>query len=139
MHRWSKTAQNQNPKTRTKNPTKDASNGRFGEYGGFFNLRLESWYSVWFLYDSAEDRVQDDIDSGYYSMANNVYSDDTNSIGSNITATANSLGLKTIEDDVRGFAESSKILMSLLDDVARIHPFVAGECLKTKHSTKLYV
>lgn len=37
--------------------------------------------------------------------------------------------MNSIEDDIRGFAESSKVLMSLLDEVAKIHPFVGGECL----------
>jgi hypothetical protein len=28
---------------------------------------------------------------------------------------------------VRGFAESSRVLMKVLDEVAKIHPFIGGE------------
>lgn len=35
------------------------------------------------------------------------------------------IDVKAIEEHVRGFAESSKVLMNALDDVAKIHPFIA--------------
>jgi hypothetical protein len=30
-----------------------------------------------------------------------------------------------IEENVTGFAESSKVLLKVLDEVAKVHPFVA--------------
>jgi hypothetical protein len=32
-----------------------------------------------------------------------------------------------LDENLRGFAESSKVLMSVLDGVATIHPFISGE------------
>jgi hypothetical protein len=32
-----------------------------------------------------------------------------------------------LDENLRGFAESSRVLMSVLDGVATIHPFISGE------------
>jgi len=34
--------------------------------------------------------------------------------------------LKDIEASVRGFAESSRVLMNVLDEISKLHPFIAG-------------
>jgi hypothetical protein len=42
-----------------------------------------------------------------------------------VSSVASNVNVKAIEEHVRGFAESSKVLMNALDNVAKIHPFVA--------------
>jgi hypothetical protein len=49
-----------------------------------------------------------------------------NSFKSSAEAIAHTSDWNTIEENIHGFAESSKVLISLLDEVAKIHPFVAS-------------
>jgi hypothetical protein len=73
----------------------------------------------------AEDRI---LKSGIYATSQDLASSGTTIAVLKIANEAGTLiDGKTIEESVRGFAESSKVLMSALDQVAKIHPFVAGQ------------
>lgn len=41
---------------------------------------------------------------------------------------AGAIDVKAIEDNISGWAESSKVLMKVLDEVAKVHPFI-GVCV----------
>ena len=45
------------------------------------------------------------------------------------TAVSQSAVLIGLEDRVKDFAESTKVLMAALDEVAKLHPFVAGSII----------
>jgi hypothetical protein len=49
-----------------------------------------------------------------------------NLFNSSAEAIAGTSDWNTIEENINGFAESSKVLISLLDEVAKIHPFVGS-------------
>jgi hypothetical protein len=42
-----------------------------------------------------------------------------------VDVASSNIDVKAIEEHVRGFAESSKVLMNALDEVSKIHPFIA--------------
>jgi hypothetical protein len=78
--------------------------------------------------NDAEDRVLEQ--SSYFSAGQTFLADNSalvNSTGKNVaSAIAASSELKSIEESVRGFAESSKVLMNVLDDISKLHPFIGG-------------
>ena len=76
-----------------------------------------------------EDRLTEPTDSGFYSTGSDFYAQNSDAIKSAANAVAQGIDLVAIEDDIRGFAESSRVLMSLLDEVAKVHPVVGGELL----------
>jgi hypothetical protein len=43
------------------------------------------------------------------------------------TKFAGTADFKSLEDNVRGFSEASQVLMKALDEVTKIHPFIAGK------------
>ncbi|KZP16055.1 hypothetical protein FIBSPDRAFT_934791, partial [Athelia psychrophila] len=75
--------------------------------------------------DKIEDRLIEPTESGYYSTATDFYAQNEAGIKSAASDIAKSINLEAIQDDIRGFAESSRVLMSLLDEVAKLHPVVA--------------
>ncbi|KZP16060.1 hypothetical protein FIBSPDRAFT_66010 [Athelia psychrophila] len=82
--------------------------------------------------DKIEDRLIEPTESGYYSTATDFYAQNEAGIKSAASDIAKSINLEAIQDDIRGFAESSRVLMSLLDEVAKLHPVVAVAVLAFK-------
>ncbi|KAF7974234.1 hypothetical protein HWV62_13116 [Athelia sp. TMB] len=79
-----------------------------------------------------EDRLTEPANSGYYSTGSDFYAQNSDAIKSAANAVAQGIDLGAIEDDIRGFAESSRVLMSLLDEVAKVHPVVGVAVLAFK-------
>lgn len=67
------------------------------------------------------------MESGLFTVGKNVASSGTvESTVRKMADLANStVDGKAIAENVRGFVESSKVLMNALDEVAKIHPFIA--------------
>jgi len=76
--------------------------------------------------------------SGLYTVAKDFTSANGAAIESNVKAMVDAARAtvdgKAIEDHIRGFVESSKVLMSALDEVAKIHPFIGSKCTQLHKS-----
>jgi hypothetical protein len=62
-------------------------------------------------------------------VASSLYTANENSIKTAAAiapAVASTIDAKAVEDDIKTFAESSKVLMKALDGISQIHPFIAG-------------
>jgi hypothetical protein len=72
------------------------------------------------------DRILGVTDSSYYSIGNQFYANNSDSIKSSAYAMASVVDWDTIEQNVSSFVETSKVLIGLLDEVEKIHPFIHG-------------
>ncbi|KAH7909808.1 hypothetical protein BJ138DRAFT_1010091 [Hygrophoropsis aurantiaca] len=85
---------------------------------------------------SAVDRVSQPFSSGYFTTSNGFYNDNRNAINDSVTQIAEiakgNVNIKAVEDHIRNFAESSKVLMKMLDEVAKVHPFIGVAVLAFK-------
>ncbi|KAH7885442.1 hypothetical protein F5I97DRAFT_1830577 [Phlebopus sp. FC_14] len=83
--------------------------------------------------DHPEDRV---TSSGYYGTGTSFYNDNATAIKQVTVKAADALkgdsNIKALEDGIRTFAESSKVLMKILDEVAKVHPFIGVAVLAFK-------
>lgn len=59
----------------------------------------------------------------YYTLSQTWVSTNGSTLSSDISQIAD---VKKLEDNVRGFAESSQVLMKVLDEVAKVHPFIGS-------------
>ena len=71
--------------------------------------------------------------NAYLVTVQNLASNNESSVQSSkalvTAALSNNVQLKSIEDQISGFSQSSQILIHVLDDVAKIHPFVGSNAL----------
>ncbi|KAF8843364.1 hypothetical protein BDN67DRAFT_924335 [Paxillus ammoniavirescens] len=83
--------------------------------------------------NNLEDRT---VSSPYYNVTTAFYNSHTAAIkdgAAKVTdALNNTATIKAVEDNIRTFAESSKALMKILDEVAKIHPVIAVAVLAFK-------
>ena len=79
---------------------------------------------------STEDRILNPMESGVFTFGKQCSSDKIETIESTVRKLADeaaaNIDLNAIENSVRGFAEGSRVLMNALDEVAKLHPFIAG-------------
>lgn len=70
------------------------------------------------------------MESGYYTFAKQSSTADKATIESTVKemaiATSAAMDAKAVERGVLDFVENTKVLMKGLDEVAKLHPFVAG-------------
>jgi hypothetical protein len=66
------------------------------------------------------------VDSTRAALSSNFYEANETSIKTTVPAVASAVGTMAIENGVRSFAESSKILMKALDGISQVHPFIAS-------------
>jgi len=99
---------------------------KFGEQSHDWPLMRRVHPSLIYVWHIAEDHFLNLTSSGYSSTGKQFYSDNRNSFSSSVQAIAGASNWNTIEENINGFAESSRFLISLLDEVAKIHPFVGG-------------
>lgn len=76
-----------------------------------------------------EERVMAPMNSDILVAGKEIYSQNAAQIVATAGNIANAIDFKSIEDNVRSFAESSTILMKALDEVAKLHPFIGGESI----------
>ncbi|KAF9220899.1 hypothetical protein BS17DRAFT_820097 [Gyrodon lividus] len=83
--------------------------------------------------NNLEDRL---LTSPYYNAGNTFYNNNTAAIKDGTAKATDALNntavLKAAEDSIRTFGESSKVIMKILDEVAKVHPFVGVAVLAFK-------
>ncbi|KAF9242644.1 hypothetical protein BU15DRAFT_60359 [Melanogaster broomeanus] len=83
--------------------------------------------------NNVEDRV---LLSPYHNVVTTFYNNNATAIKDSAVkvtdALNNTAAIKAVEDNIRAFGESSKVLMKMLDEVAKVHPFVAVAVLAFK-------
>lgn len=79
----------------------------------------------------AEGGVSEINASAYSATAKAFLADNADLISSSTKkineVVSNNAEVQAIEESVRGFAESSKVLINALDEVSKLHPFIAGD------------
>ena len=73
-----------------------------------------------------DDIAIDASSSTSFTTAQGFYQNNSNTFNSSANAVAASLDFPAVENQIRGFAESSRVLMKILDEVQTIHPFIGG-------------
>ena len=76
----------------------------------------------------SENKIDDLQSNPTGGAINDFRQNNPGTIASAITGIASEIDLKMVEDQIKRFGESSKILMSALDEVAKVHPFIGGAC-----------
>jgi hypothetical protein len=78
------------------------------------------------LNSSLEDRASTPGDSPWYSTGQSFASSNADALSSSGAKLAGAIDVKAIEDNLSGWAGSSKVLMEMLDEVAKVHVFIGG-------------
>jgi hypothetical protein len=95
-------------------------------------------YGVYLLTSSTEDALLKPTDARV-TDGSSLYTANENSIKTAAAiapAVASTIDAKAIEDDIKTFAESSKVLMKALNEISQIHPFIAGNYRGTLYFPK---
>ncbi|KAJ7468605.1 hypothetical protein FB451DRAFT_1177382 [Mycena latifolia] len=80
---------------------------------------------------SLKDRVSE-IQSSYTSSASEFHDNNSDEIADSAAAIAAGIDVDAMEDRIKSFSESSQLLMNVLDEVQKLHPFIGVAVLAFK-------
>ena len=66
-------------------------------------------------------------DLSYVTKAQDFYDKHASAISSGAQKIGKAIDMNDLEKKVKGFSESSKVLMNVLDEIRVVHPFIGGE------------
>lgn len=101
------------------------------KFGMYLLAPFVIYIHFWRLWSWIEDRILSPLESGYYTAGKDFVSSEGSTLESTVRKMADEASSvidgKAIEENVRVFEDGSRVLIKALDEVALIHPFIAGE------------